>query len=772
MTTQPSERAAQLRAELHQHSYRYHVLHAPIISDGEYDRLYAELVALEEQYPELRTPDSPTQRVGSDLSDDLPKVSHPAPILSLSNAFSADDLRRWQDRNARLLLPDTSFAYVLEPKLDGLSVVLTYEDGILVRGATRGNGEVGDDVTHNIRTIPSVPLRVPVDSANGPAPSRLVVRGEVLILKADFAALNAEQVAQGLAPYVNARNTASGSLKQKDSRITAARRLTAYVYDVVALDGGPSLESEWQSLEYLRVLGFNVVPEAQRYDDLETLIAALPSWEARRHDLPFEVDGVVLKVDDLATRRELGFVGKDPRGATAFKFPSEEVTTRLLEVMVNVGRTGKITPTAVLEPVFVSGVTVSNASLHHYDLIAELDIRLGDRVLVKRSGEVIPYVLGPIVEARQGDETPIQPPTHCPYCQTALVSPDGAVDLFCPNLRCPERVYRSLEFFVSKGAMDIEGLGPQTIKTLIERQIIRDEADLFTLRPEYLEGLEGFAEKKIQNLMAALEQAKTRPAAQLLASLGIDGVGSTNAQALIKHLGSIDALLEVSTQTVQLLDDFRRLAQPLLALRGTPLGAVPEVTRALARLEKPLGELVPSLREATSVDDVAKRLSRVLKPLYDSAPPDVPSLEQVAELLWQIVQAVAPLSRLAGFGPILVESIVSWFGNPERRQFIAKLKAVGVVMQAESAHALSDGLRGLTFVITGTLSQPREQIEALIEAHGGKVTGSVSKKTSYLIAGSDAGSKWVKAQSLGVPILDEGGLRRLIEGAQRGLSST
>ncbi|MDW8173044.1 MAG: NAD-dependent DNA ligase LigA [Anaerolineae bacterium] len=761
---QPSERAAQLRAELHQHNYRYHVLHAPIISDGEYDRLYAELAALEEQYPELRTPDSPTQRVGSDLSDDLPKVPHPAPILSLSNAFSADDLRRWQERNARLLLPGTSLAYVLEPKLDGLSIVLTYEDGVLVRGATRGNGEVGDDVTHNIRTIPSVPLRIPVDPARGQPPARLVVRGEVLILKADFAALNAEQIAQGLTPYVNARNTASGSLKQKDSRITATRRLTAYLYEIVVMDGGPDLESEWQSLDYLRTLGFNVVPQAQRYDDLEAAIAALPGWEARRHDLPFEVDGVVLKVDDLAMRRELGFVGKDPRGATAFKFPSEEVTTRLLDVTINVGRTGKITPTAVLEPVFVSGVTVSNASLHNYDLIAELDIRLGDRVLVKRSGEVIPYVLGPVVDARQGDEAPIRPPTHCPYCQAALVSPDSAVDLFCPNVRCPERVYRSLEFFVSKGAMDIEGLGPQTIKILIERQIIRDEADLFNLRPQHLEGLEGFAEKKIQNLMAAIEQAKTRPAAQLLASLGVDGVGSTNAQALVKYLGSIDALLEISTQTMQRLDNFKRLAQPLLNVRSTLFGTAQEVARALTRLEKPLSELVPSMREAVGVDDVAKRLSRLLKPLYDVAPAGAPSLEQIAESLWQLVQAIAPLTRLAGFGPTLVASIVSWFGDPERQQLIAKLKAAGVVMQSESAQALSDKLQNLTFVITGTLSQPREQIEALIVAHGGKVTSSVSKKTSYLIAGNDAGSKLAKAQSIGVPILDEDGLRRLIEG--------
>lgn len=757
------ERSAHLRAELNQHSYRYHVLNAPIISDGEYDSLYAELVALEDQYPALRTPDSPTQRVGSDLSLDLPKVSHPAPILSLANAFSADDLRRWQERNAKLAAPDSRFAYVLQPKLDGLSIVLTYENGVLVTGATRGNGEQGDDVTHNVRTIASIPLRIPVQDDTVSAPVKLVVRGEVLLLKADFEALNAEQIAQGLPPYVNARNTASGSLKQKDARITATRRLTAYVYDIVALEGTDAPRTEAEALAYLQALGFKLVPQVAHYADLEALIGALPAWEAQRHALPFEIDGVVLKLDELALRRELGFVGKDPRGAMAFKFPAEEATTRLLDVTPNIGRTGKITPTAVLEPVFVSGVTVSNASLHNYDLIAQLDIRLGDKVIIKRSGEVIPYVIGPIVEARTGTERPISAPSHCPVCQTALVHPEGAVDWFCPNSHCPERVFRSLEFFVSRGAMDIEGMGPQTIKTLIERGIIQDEADVFALHATHLEGLDGFGDKKINNLLDAIHKAKQRPLPQVLASLGIDGVGTTLAQTLVNNLGSIDALLDLAQATQDTEQAFVALAQPLFALKDTLFGQDADQQRLISRLKHPLFELVPRFLDAAPAD-AEKRLARQFKTLFELAPSATPTPAQLTQGLLALCQAVRPLASIQGLGGILVAGIVAWFADPVHRDLIAKLRALGVTMPAPQAETLGDSLAGKTFVLTGTLSQAREQIEALITAHGGKVSGSVSKKTSYVVAGTDAGSKLSKAQALGVPVLDEAGLRALLDG--------
>jgi DNA ligase (NAD+) len=410
MTSELAARASELRDELNYHIYRYNVLGSPVITDGEYDKLYHELKALETEHPELITPDSPTQRAGSDLSEDFPKVRHPAPILSLANAFSEDDLRAWEERNLRLLPAGTQLSYTLEPKLDGLSIVITYENGYLLQAATRGNGELGDDVTPNVRTIRNVPLRIPVDK-NGPkAPERLVVRGEVMFHKKDFAALNKKQAEAELPLYVNARNTAAGTLKQKDSRITASRPLIAYLYSVVAARG-IKWDTQWDILNHLRDLGFSIAPHAELYPTLSDIIQQLPTWESRRKTLDFEIDGVVLKINDLRIQAELGYAGKDPRGAIAYKFPAEEMTTKLIGVTANIGRTGRVTPTAQLEPVFIGGVTVTNASLHNYDQIAKLDIRHGDTVIVKRSGEVIPYVIGPVIGARDGSETPILPPT-------------------------------------------------------------------------------------------------------------------------------------------------------------------------------------------------------------------------------------------------------------------------------------------------------------------------------------------------------------------------
>ena len=475
-----NSRAAQLREQLQRHNYQYYVRHEATVSDEEYDRLLRELRDLEEAHPELVTPDSPTQRAGSDLSDDFSKVRHLAPVLSLANAFDAEDLRAWEQRNHRLLPAETTLGYTLEPKLDGLSIVLTYENGLLTRAATRGDGETGDDVTPNVRTIRSIPLRIPV-SADGPAaPSLLVARGEVFFRKQDFEELNRQQEDRELPRYVNARNTASGTLKQKDSRNTAARPLSAFVYDVMAAEGlAPASQSNL--LQHLEALGLPVPPEAQVFAGLEALIDALPAWESRRNELPFQIDGLVVKVDDLQLSRQLGVVGKDPRGAIAWKFPAEEASTRLMDVTVNVGRSGKITPAAVLEPVFVGGVTVSSASLHNYDQVARLDIRRGDTVIVKRSGDVIPYVVGPLVAARDGSEEEILPPTTCPWCDRPVARPDAAVDWFCVNPLCPERVFRQVEFFVSRGAMDIEGMGPETIRALIEQGFIEDVADIFTL---------------------------------------------------------------------------------------------------------------------------------------------------------------------------------------------------------------------------------------------------------------------------------------------------
>ena len=671
MASDLATRASELRDELNYHIYRYNVLGSPVITDGEYDKMYHELKALEAEHPELITPDSPTQRAGSDLSEDFPKVRHPAPILSLANSFSEDDLKAWEERNLRLLPAGTQLGYTLEPKLDGLTIVITYENGYLVQAATRGNGELGDDVTANVRTIRNVPLRIPVDK-NGPkAPERLVVRGEVMFHKKDFVALNKKQAEAELPLYVNARNTASGTLKQKDSRITASRPLIAYLYSVVAASG-IKWDTQWDILNNLKALGFSTAPHAEYYPTLSDIIQQLPTWESRRRTLDFEIDGVVLKINDLKIQAELGYSGKDPRGAIAYKFPAEEMTTKLIGVTANIGRTGRVTPTAQLEPVFIGGVTVTNASLHNYDQIAKLDIRLGDTVIIKRSGEVIPYVIGPVIGARDGSETTILPPTNCPSCNTPIVQPEGFVDFVCPNPLCPERVFRSIEFFVSRGAMDIDTMGPQTVKILIDNKLIQDEADIFTLKPESFEGLEGFGDKKIDNLMKSIEAAKTRPLAQLVGSLGIDGVGSVVAGLIAEKFGSLDAIQNASVE---------------------------------------------------AIDDIE------------------------------------------GIGPILAQGIAAWFADERHRNLLDKFQAVGINPQNEAKIAAGDGLTGSTFVLTGTLpTLSREQAEELIVSHGGKVSGSVSKKTSYVLMGDTPGSKADKARALGVPIISEEQLLEMIGG--------
>jgi len=667
MTT-PEARATQLRQLLNEHSHRYYILNAPTISDAEFDKLYHELVAIEAEYPNLITPDSPTQRAGSDLTEDFPKVEHPAPILSLANGFDEADLTAWEERTLKLLPTGTQLTYMLEPKLDGLTVVIHYENGVLVKAATRGNGRVGDDVTANVRTIRTVPLRIPA-TGQLPPPRYLVVRGEILFLKHDFVALNERQREAGLPLYVNARNTASGTLKQKDSRITASRPLICYLYDIVEMSADDvngtliQLPTQQKMLDYMRDMGFFIPPESHLYPTLSHIIQQIPTWIEKRDKLDFEIDGLVIKVNDRKIYAELGIVGKDPRGAIAYKFPAEEATTTLRDVIVNVGRTGKLTPTASLEPVFVGGVTVSNATMHNYKFISELDVRLGDKVIIKRSGDVIPYVIGPVVEVRDGTEKSILPPTHCPICNTPIIQPEGAVDHFCPNPVCPERVYRSIEFFVSKGAMDIEGMGGQTVKAVIDAGFIKDEADIFMLKADDLLTLEGFGQKKVDNLLTSIEKAKSRPLAQLLASLGIDGVGSTVSQSLADKFRSIRALMDANADTIQEID---------------------------------------------------------------------------------------------GIGDVLANNIVVWFDDEHHQHLIAKMSQAGVNMEAGERVVLGDSLVGKTFVLTGTLpTLSREKATELIEAHGGKVTSSVSKKTHFVLMGDSPGSKAEKAAQLGVPILDE-----------------
>lgn len=678
-----TRRIEELREQVRYHAYRYHVLDDPVISDDAYDALYREFQELEAAHPELITPDSPTQRVGGEIREEFTAVEHPRPMLSLSNAFSPDELRAWRDRFLRLLPEDQAEpAYVVEPKIDGLTVVLHYTEGVFTLGATRGDGVRGEDITPNLRTINALPLRIPVRPASSaplagksearpPAPAHLVVRGEAYMPIAAFEAFNREQEAAGKKTYANPRNTAAGSLRVLDSSITASRPLTLLCYQVVELEGGPVLSSQWQALDYLKQLGFPVSGLNRRFTDFEDLVDYAVAWERERETLDFEVDGLVIKIDGFSTQERLGAVGNAPRWATAYKYPAPEAVTRLKRIVVNVGRTGSLTPAAELEPVRIGGVTVSNATLHNADYIAERDIREGDTVVVKRAGEVIPQVLRPVLELRPPGSEPWQMPGHCPVCAEPVERPVGEVAYYCVNTACPAQLVRSVEHFVSRGAMDIEGFGIRQAELFVDLGFLRDVADIYYMEAEQLLPLEGFGEKKVANLLTAIEASKERPPARLLTALGIQGIGVTVAQILMDQFHSLDDLAAVSADEME---------------------------------------------------------------------------------------------QIPGIGPKLAQSVADWFTHRPNRQVVEKLKAAGVRMEAEAVEPVGpQPLAGLTFVITGTLpTMSREQAKATIEAVGGRVTGSVSGKTDYLVAGERAGSKLAKAEKLGVPVLDEAALRQLV----------
>jgi DNA ligase (NAD+) len=667
-----AQRIEELRKLIRYHSYRYHVLDDPIISDSAYDTLYRQLQELEAAHPALVTPDSPTQQVGGEIREELGAVEHPQPMLSLSNAFNPEELRAWRDRFVRLL-PEghQEPAYVVEPKIDGLTVVLHYTGGVFSLGATRGDGLHGEDITINLRTVRALPLRIPVTDGP-PVPRRLVVRGEAFMPIDAFEAFNREQAAAGKRTYANPRNTAAGSLRVLDSSVTASRPLRLYCYQVVELEGGESLESQWQALNYLRALGFPVSDQNRKFTDFDQVLAHCLAWEAVREGLNFEADGLVIKIDDLATQQRLGAVGNAPRWAIAYKYPPQEAVTRLRRIVVNVGRTGSLTPGAELEPVRVGGVTVSNATLHNADYVRERDIREGDMVVVKRAGEVIPQVLAPVLEMRPADTRPWQMPTRCPVCGEPVERPEGEVAYYCVNAACPAQLVRAVEHFVSRGAMDIEGFGIRQAELFVAKGYLRNVADIYYLTAEQLLPLEGFGEKKVANLLAAIEASKARPPARLLAALGIRGVGATVAQLLMAHLGSLEALASASPEQ---------------------------------------------------------------------------------------------LEQIPGIGPILAASVVDWFARKTNRTVLDKLKDAGVQTAATTAQAAGpQPLQGLTFVITGTLpTLSREQAREFIQAHGGQVTGSVSSRTDFLLAGEKAGSKLAQANRLGVRILDEATLRRMVD---------
>ena len=549
------EEIKRLQSELNFHNYRYHVLDQPLISDYEYDLLIKRLRELEASHPELISIDSPTQRAGAAPLDKFSKVRHPAPILSLANAFNQDDLISWYERIHKLDSRVSDSGFVLEPKIDGLTVVLRYEKGVLVQAATRGDGEVGEDITANARTIKTIPLKIPVATDSITVPDVFVVRGEVFIMRDDFIHLNRQLEEAGEKTYQNPRNTAAGSLRQLDPALTSTRPLTILTYDIVQ-SSDPVPETQWKLLETLRSYGFPVSDLCEKAASIEDVISKAAHWVEKRDAIPFEVDGVVIKLDKLRVAKNLGFVGKDPRGAIALKYPAREVTTILKDIGVNIGRTGVLTPFAIFEPVEVGGVTVSKATLHNFDFIVEKDIRIMDRVLIKRAGDVIPYVIGPIKDARTGQEKPFVMPKNCPSCGQEVEHLAGEVAWYCVNTSCPAQLVRNLEHFVSRGAMDFVGMGIKIVEQLAESGMVKDVADLFTLTKKDLLTLEGFADKKAENLIEGIQAGRKQSLTRLIIGLGIRGIGEVAAGDLAKKYKNLERLSRASVVDLQTLDGF------------------------------------------------------------------------------------------------------------------------------------------------------------------------------------------------------------------------
>jgi DNA ligase (NAD+) len=666
----PAKRAAELRRRIEHHNRRYYVLDDPEIGDDEYDALLDELRGLESEHLELRTPDSPTQRVGATPLDRFEHVEHAEPMLSLANARTEEELRAWETRvRNRLDQLDISAAqtsYTTEPKIDGLAISLTYEDGVLTRGATRGDGRVGEEVTQNLRTIGAIPLGIE------DGPKLVEVRGEVYLPIAAFTKLNERRAEAGEPTFANPRNAAAGSIRQLDPQVAAERPLSIWCYGIGAAEGlAPRTHDE--EMEWLREQGFKVNPDTGSHEEIESVVERCRWWEQRREELDFEIDGVVVKVNERGFWRELGVVGREPRWAIAWKFAPTTATTRLKKVFWNVGRTGALFPFASLEPVHVGGVTVSTATLHNEEDLARKDVREGDEVVVMRAGEVIPQVVAPkLPRKRKGLRKP-KPPKKCPICGTATQKPADGVFTICPNRAgCPGQVFQHVKHFVSKGAMDIDGLGEKQVMRFLDIGLISDVADIYDLSAEKVEELEGFGEVSARNLLAAVEASRGRPFNRVLYGLGLPGVGYVTAEALADHFGSIDAL---------------HAADPI------------------------------------------------------------------------------EIEEVEGVGPVMAQQIAESLAEERTWELIEKLRRRGLNFEQKGPRRPARGgpLDGKTLVLTGTLPNlTREEATALIKRAGGKVTGSVSSKTDYVVAGEDPGSKMQKAEELGTEILGEDGLRQLV----------
>ncbi|MGE4123097.1 MAG: NAD-dependent DNA ligase LigA [Solirubrobacterales bacterium] len=670
-TDSAQQRVEELRKELDRHNHLYYVLDEPEVGDDVYDALLGELREIEDQHPELRTPDSPTQRVGAAPLDRFEQVEHHEAMLSLGNARNEEELRGWENRLAnylkRLDITASQFSYTTEPKIDGLAVTLTYEEGVLVRGATRGDGRIGEDVTQNLKTIGSVPLRI-----KG-APELIEVRGEAYLPIAAFKALNERRAEAGEPTFANPRNSAAGSIRQLDPNLAAERPLSTWVYGIGAVRG-LDLATHMDEIEWLRDRGFKVNPDTEHHQGVEGVVKRCHWWEERRETLDYEIDGVVVKVDERALWRELGVVGREPRWAIAWKFPPTTATTRMNKVVWNVGRTGHLVPFAMLEPVHVGGVTVSTATLHNEEDLARKDVREGDDVVVMRAGDVIPQVVSPKLPRANPRARKPKPPARCPACNTPTEKLDGVFTI-CPNRTgCPGQSFQHVKHFVSKGAMDIDGLGEKQAYVFLEKGVITDVADIYDITEEQLLALDRFGETSARNLVAAIDASRRRPFKRVLYALGLPGVGYVTAEALADHFGSIDALHEAD-------------------------------------------------------------------------------LEQIEEV--------------EGVGPIMAEQIAENLADDPTWALVERLKQKGLKLEADPAERRATGgpLEGKTVVLTGTLPElTREEAAALVKAAGGKVTNSVSKKTDYLIAGDNPGSKLAKAEKFETAILDEQGLRGLVGG--------
>jgi len=660
----PAARAEELRRLLHHHSYAYYILDRPEITDADYDRLFNELKELEAAHPDLVTPDSPTQRVGGTVAEGFASVQHRVPMLSLDNAYTADEIREFEARLQRAL-PGASFTYVCEPKVDGLGVALLYEKGRLVRGATRGDGRMGEDVTQNLKTVRTIPLRL-----RGPLADLdvLEVRGEIYMAHQAFERLNRTLEAEGEEPFANPRNAAAGSVRQKDSGITAKRPLDIFVYAVS--DAAPDpFTTHWGAMQALYKAGFKVNPRSRRCPDIEAVIAMVAELERDRMNLGYDADGVVLKVDSFDQQRRLGVTTHHPRWAVAYKFPAQQATTVMRKIEVGVGRTGALTPTALLDPVEIAGATISRATLHNADEIERLDVREGDTVIVERAGDVIPHILGVVTEKRPQGSTPFAFPTACPVCGSAAFRPEGEVVSRCTNSACPARLKEGILHYGSRRAMDIEHLGEAVVEQLVDRGLMGNFAGLYGLSVEELAGLERLAEKSARNLHTAIQGSKGRGLARLLFALGIRYVGENVARILAAEFGGMDKLARAAEEE---------------------------------------------------------------------------------------------LAAVHGIGPRIAKSVALFFQQPDNRHLTAQLKQAGVKMEEESS-AGPKPLLGKVFVLTGGLERmTRDEAKAAIQRLGGRMTASVSKKTDYVIVGTDPGSKYEDAKRLGIPTLDQDGFQALL----------